>query len=132
MEQVDKRAKNFETFVKSHRAHWQEMKDKRDTIVDEIRNAEEELKAMLEAKPSKDQAEQGEDAKIQDDAEQQQEGSQSAAQQLQEANWSRLEPRPAYSVLSRPFSALSVPTNNALMLNVYTKWLNTYSNRLDP
>jgi len=86
MEQVDKRAKNFDTFVKSHRTHWQEMKDKREAITDEIRNAEEELKAMLEDKPSKDQTEQGEDAKSQDDAGHQREGSQSAAQQLQEAN----------------------------------------------
>ena len=86
MEQVEKRAKNFETFVKSHRAHWQEMNDNRDAIIDEIRKAEQELKAMPETKPSQDQNEQEEDAKSQDDAGHEQEDSQNAAQQHQEAN----------------------------------------------
>lgn len=49
LEQCEKRARNFETFTRQHREHWKEMQGKRDTLVEEARNAELELKELLQS-----------------------------------------------------------------------------------
>lgn len=49
LEQCEKRARNFETFTRQHREHWKEMQGKRDTLVEEARDAERELKELLQS-----------------------------------------------------------------------------------
>lgn len=48
---MEKRAKNFDSFTQQHKDHWKEMKDKRDSIEEETRRAERELKELLSKKP---------------------------------------------------------------------------------
>ena len=44
---MEKRARNFDTFTNQHREHWNDMKDKRDSITVETRKAERELKELI-------------------------------------------------------------------------------------
>ena len=47
LEQIEKRARNFDSFVSRHQGHYKEMKEQRDAIVEEARKAEQELKDLL-------------------------------------------------------------------------------------
>lgn len=55
LEQIDKRARNHDKFVSRHQAHWKEMKEQRDSMLEEALKAEQELKDLLQKKEEDDE-----------------------------------------------------------------------------
>lgn len=48
IDQIEKRARNFDKFVSTHQTHWKDMQAARNSIIEETRKVECELKDMLQ------------------------------------------------------------------------------------